>query len=610
MVAFTKSLVFHFAVLASIVVMTTAAPWPLHVRHPTHRIRTVGRRGIKVETFHPKPVFKTFGAGGFDDGNTNSIRISSKPWALNDSAMSFVQSQLGIDSSTLGLRSGYSGDVAKYAYIQQYYNGIPFANAVANVAYNQNNKVISFGSSFVNATNIAPSQPTVSWQSVLPKIEESLGGQFNNHPPSLEYLVKPDSSVELTHVLQIQNTTDGTWYEAYICAHTGQLLSVNDFVAHASYTVLPVQKLSVADGVETLTDPQDATSSPVGWHNNTTVTFGNNVVAFKNITSNSQQTSNQTTSVLNFQYTYNSAADPTDPNNVDAARVNGFYIANTVHDVAYKYGFTENAFNFQFSNLGRGDGDAKDGDGVLLSIQDPSGTNNANFATPPDGQSGICRMFIWDLLSPRRDGAMENDIVVHEMTHGITNRMTGGGTGRCLQSIEAAGMGEGWSDAMADWMQQKNAAITDFAIGQYVTGNSQGVRHHPYSTDPNVNPLRYSDLQTTTEPHDVGEIWANMLHNVHAALVQERGFSTQALTNPNGPEGNIVFMRLFIDALALQPCNPTFVAARDAWIQADQTRYQSIHRCTLYTVFASRGLGLNAKDDFVDDDSVPADCFR
>ena len=58
MVAFTKSLVFHFAVLASIVVMTTAAPWPLHVRHPTHRIRTVGRRGIKVETFHPKPVFK------------------------------------------------------------------------------------------------------------------------------------------------------------------------------------------------------------------------------------------------------------------------------------------------------------------------------------------------------------------------------------------------------------------------------------------------------------------------------------------------------------------------------------------------------------------------
>jgi extracellular elastinolytic metalloproteinase len=46
---------------------------------------------------------------------------------------------------------------------------------------------------------------------------------------------------------------------------------------------------------------------------------------------------------------------------------------------------------------------------------------------------------------------MENDIVIHEMTHGVTNRMTGGGTARCLQGIEAGGMGEGWSDAMAEY---------------------------------------------------------------------------------------------------------------------------------------------------------------
>lgn len=44
---------------------------------------------------------------------------------------------------------------------------------------------------------------------------------------------------------------------------------------------------------------------------------------------------------------------------------------------------------------------------------------------------------------PERDGALENDIVVHENTHGVTNRLTGGGTGRCLQTTEAGGMGEG-----------------------------------------------------------------------------------------------------------------------------------------------------------------------
>jgi hypothetical protein len=68
------------------------------------------------------------------------------------------------------------------------------------------------------------------------------------------------------------------------------------------------------------------------------------------------------------------------------------------------------------------------------------------------GQPGVCKMFIWDSAKPRRDGAMENDIVVHEMTHGITNRMTGGGSGRCLQTTEAGGLGEGWSDTMAEYV--------------------------------------------------------------------------------------------------------------------------------------------------------------
>lgn len=48
-----------------------------------------------------------------------------------------------------------------------------------------------------------------------------------------------------------------------------------------------------------------------------------------------------------------------------------------------------------------------------------------------------------------------------------------------------------------------------------------------------------------------------MLHNVYAVLVEDHGFSEDKLTNADGSEGNIVFMRLFMDALSLQPCNPT-----------------------------------------------------
>ncbi|KIL64821.1 hypothetical protein M378DRAFT_186614 [Amanita muscaria Koide BX008] len=608
-----------------------AAPWPVHVRHSTHRVRMVGKRGLAVETYHPKSTFKTFGADGVDDGSaqppvtttdTSNLDVSGgvgqhSTWALNTSSMNFVRSQLGLsDTSKLGYKSGYSGDVAKFAYIKQYHEGIPFANAVANVAYNSNNKVISFGSSFITVdktTTIAPSTPSMSWESVVPHIEDSLNGQYNNHLPSLEYLVRPDGSVSLTHVVQIQNEAEGHWYEAYICAHSGKLLSVADFVAHATYTVLPIQKEVLDSGLETLTDPEDTLGSPFGWHSdgstNTTSTFGNNVMTFKTSPISQQRLiTSESSDGLNFRFTFDDNQDPTDANNIAASHVNAFYVANTVHDVAYRYGFTEDAFNFQFSNLGRGGGNAKGGDGVLLSVQDLSGVNNANFATPPDGQSGICRMFIWNLTSIRRDGAMENDIVVHEMTHGITNRMTGGGTGRCLQTTEAAGLGEGWSDTMAEWVQHTDATVPDFAVGKYVTGNSNGIRHFPYSTDTTVNPLTYSHLQGLTEPHSIGEVWANMLHNVYAALVRERGFSTTALTNPDGQEGNVVFMRLFIDALAIQPCNPTFVAARDAWIQADQNRFSGIHRCTLFKAFASRGLGSKAQDNFVDDQSVPDDC--
>lgn len=55
----------------------------------------------------------------------------------------------------------------------------------------------------------------------------------------------------------------------------------------------------------------------------------------------------------------------------------------------------------------------------------------------------------------------------------------------------------------------------------------------------------------------IGEVWANMLHNVYASLVEKHGFSATAGTDPSGPEGNIVFLHLFFDSLALQPCNPT-----------------------------------------------------
>lgn len=82
-----------------------------------------------------------------------------------------------------------------------------------------------------------------------------------------------------------------------------------------------------------------------------------------------------------------------------------------VHDLFYRYGFNEVAGNFQQNNHGKG---GREGDPVIANAQDGSGYNNANFATPPDGQHGKMRMYVWDISNPWRDGDLESGIIVSD----------------------------------------------------------------------------------------------------------------------------------------------------------------------------------------------------
>ncbi|KAJ6538122.1 Fungalysin metallopeptidase-domain-containing protein [Mycena capillaripes] len=568
-------------------------------------LRATSRR-VSTQTFFPSTSFQTF-ENGVDHP------LSRRDGSLADAATAYVQIQLKVDPSTVKFKSGYSSDTAQYAYIKQQHNNIPFANAVANVAFKES-KVVSFGHSFVKPSSFASSTPTISLDTAISTAEEALDGTHNNIPTTVEYLVNADNTASLIHVVQVQNQAKGTWYEGFVDAHSGKFISSIDLVANAAYRVLPIFKQDLTEGFEFLENPQDPVSSPLGWHNDGTTatndTSGNNALVY--LDQIQSDTTTQSAPGLIFNYTQDPTISPSEGMNADAARVNVFYIINTVHDVAYKYGFTEAAFNFQQTNVKTG---GLGGDRVLASVQNSEGIDNANFGTPPDGQSGQMNMYLWDETDarlsipcslPERDGGLENDIVTHEMTHGITNRMTGGGTGRCLQIVESQGLGEGWSDAMADWMEQVGAPIVDFTLGSYVDGGVP-IRSRPYSTNSTTNPYTYATLLEAPEVHDIGEVWANMLHNVHAALVAAHGFSKTARTDPTGSQGNVVFLHLFIDALALQPCQPDFLQARDAIIQADHNRYSGANKCLLWKTFASRGMGTKAFD-YTDDFSVPAGC--
>ncbi|KAF9261828.1 hypothetical protein L218DRAFT_945793 [Marasmius fiardii PR-910] len=227
-----------------------AAPWPASSKHSTHHVRHIGHN-LKVEAFHPKSIYETY-------GNSLELPPPFGTASIDNKTVSFVSLQMNIGSSN------------KFGYVKQIYDGIPFINAIANVAF-KDNKAVAFGQSFVNTENTAASKPTVDVNSVIPKIEDSLQGKRNGIEPSLGYLALQDEKVALAHVFQVQNEKAGTWYEAYADAHSGELLSVTDFVAKATYKVLPVWKYTLYDGAETLVDPQNTASSPQGWHSGGTV---------------------------------------------------------------------------------------------------------------------------------------------------------------------------------------------------------------------------------------------------------------------------------------------------------------------------------------------------
>lgn len=166
-------------------------------------------------------------------------------------------------------------------------------------------------------------------------------------------------------------------------------------------------------------------------------------------------------------------------------------------------------------------------------------------------------MYVWTLTNPHRDGTMDNSVPAHEYTHGLTNRLTGGGTGACLQTDESAGMGEGWSDAFAEWANLKASPVPDYVLAEYAGGSKGGLRSVPYSTNHDINPLMYSSIADLDESHAAGEVWATILHGVLSSLVDERGYNPDADVTPDAVEGNVIYLHLFIDSLALQPCNPT-----------------------------------------------------
>jgi len=69
--------------------------------------------------------------------------------------------------------------------------------------------------------------------SAIRTAERSFQGTYNGHPTKLEYFAQADGSVALVHVVQVQNMDADTWFEVYVDAHSGEVVSSTDFVAES-----------------------------------------------------------------------------------------------------------------------------------------------------------------------------------------------------------------------------------------------------------------------------------------------------------------------------------------------------------------------------------------
>lgn len=298
-----------------------------------------------------------------------------------------------------------------------------------------------------------------------------------------------------------------------------------------------------------------------------------------------------------------------------------FYIANRYHDALYQLGFNEQAKNFQDNNFGRG---GLETDRIRGEGQDVSGFNNANFSTGADGTRGRMQMYIWTGPNPDIDGNIDADVMIHEITHGTSNRLHGNGSGLSLNM--SRGMGEGWSDFYAHCLLSEPSDPINgiYTIGSYdtylgaggTTNNAYyGIRRFPKAVmaftgganNRPHNPLTFADADSTQinttdgafprgpfgsstsdQVHNLGEIWSSALWEVRANLINLHGWA----------EGNRRVLQYVTDGMKLAPYAPNFLQERDAIIAAAQASAPPAHRNEdvnqIWWGFRTRGMGASA----------------
>ncbi len=328
--------------------------------------------------------------------------------------------------------------------VQQTYEGIPVFNSISS-ALIKDNAVSHFSDNFsdVSSVTVTSKKAGITSKAAFDSVLKNLklktsnkytfeAGKENSVLTNTVYFQKGNQLI-LAYEVNFEEADSSNYWNVLVNASNGEILEKNNLLVsckfdthsytsperiagikaeqdaasslsankimapdNASYRVfaLPIEAPTFGDRT-LISNPWFLDSSPEGWHsdgtNHYTYTRGNNAYAYtdyNNTNTVGDVAEGGTNRIFDF---------PLDVNTPPAQYTNAaitqlFYMNNKMHDIFYKYGFTESARNFQTNNFGKG---GVGNDAVMAEARDGGGTDNANFSTPADGGVPRMQMYLW-----------------------------------------------------------------------------------------------------------------------------------------------------------------------------------------------------------------------
>ncbi|MET0618902.1 MAG: M36 family metallopeptidase [Thermoanaerobaculia bacterium] len=254
-------------------------------------------------------------------------------------------------------------------------------------------------------------------------------GTFFHSAPTVERVAIPlkDGSLQTGFLVTTWTAKTNLLYETLVSG-SGEVIATELRTNSDTYNVFTEDP---DKGPQTVQPGPGGSSpeSPAGWLAGSQTTLnigGNNVHSYLDLNADNKVDGGGTpVTDGNFTAAADLTVSPTTTANRSVAVQNLFYLTNRVHDILYRAGFDELAENFQENNFNFG---GKASDSVDAEAQDGAGVDNANFATPHDGQNPRMQMFLWTGKG------------THQVTVGATNyRAQGAGFGPALDTTGVPG---------------------------------------------------------------------------------------------------------------------------------------------------------------------------